>query len=211
MRGVFGIGRPRDARARPCVEDVPALDVLRLARAGVLDADGTGELRCGDSTVAYRVHGDVMELAFVTAVDGVTLSETRQAIALVATVPPFGGRRWWFACPACGVMRTKLYLAETAFACRACAAYTYRSVQRHDKRVDALRRRPDRVRAVLAGEVAAGATEYHLALRAAAAMGTLGGSPEPTRPLGRSTRSPTSPSTARRAGSCKCATSATRG
>ncbi|NPU98912.1 MAG: hypothetical protein HPY51_17075 [Candidatus Omnitrophica bacterium] len=52
-------------------------------------------------------------------------------IYLVATRPHYGGRRWWFECPACGRRCFKLYLppGATVFACRACYDLTYRSAQ----------------------------------------------------------------------------------
>jgi hypothetical protein len=47
-------------------------------------------------------------------------------------------RRWFAVCPTCGSRRLKLYLLGERFMCRECGGLSYRSVQQHDKRVDAL-------------------------------------------------------------------------
>lgn len=68
-----------------------------------------------------------------------TLPQTRECLAyhvdLVATVPNYGGQRWWFICPvrACRRRVRKLYLApgEKYFACRRCCDLNYTS-QRED-------------------------------------------------------------------------------
>jgi hypothetical protein len=59
---------------------------------------------------------------------------------LTATRPHFGGRRWWFLCPACGRRAGKLYLPpnEQRFACRLCHGLTYKSSQTAHKGVKRL-------------------------------------------------------------------------
>jgi hypothetical protein len=77
---------------------------------------------------------------------------------LAATRPRFGGRRWWFLCPLsrdgrqCGRRVGKLSLPPGGryFGCRHCYDLTYTSAQEHDKRVDALRRNPAALEAILA-------------------------------------------------------------
>lgn len=71
-------------------------------------------------------------------------------VEVVATPCNFGGERYWFMCPLvkggrpCGRRVTKLYLPSGGryFGCRQCYDLTYRSVQEHDKRVDALTKLP---------------------------------------------------------------------
>ena len=96
-------------------------------------------------------------------------------VRLVATRPNFGGLRWWFVCPlvvngrACGRRVRKLYLAPgcSYFGCRHCLYLTYTSAQKHDKRVDFLRRHPEMLAALLRGGVRkAGIAQLGLALRA---------------------------------------------
>jgi len=52
-------------------------------------------------------------------------------IFLTSTTPHFGGRRWWFRCPANGVRVGKLYLPLVAihFASRRAHDLTYTSCQ----------------------------------------------------------------------------------
>jgi hypothetical protein len=57
------------------------------------------------------------------------LRELKQTISLQSTPLHFGGVRWWFVCPCCSCHRTKLYLANEKFACRACLGLTYQSCQ----------------------------------------------------------------------------------
>lgn len=71
-------------------------------------------------------------------------------VQLVWTPCQFGGRRWWFMCPlasngvACGRRVSILYLGRGKyFGCRHCYNLTYRSCQKHDKRIDRLIKNPD--------------------------------------------------------------------
>jgi hypothetical protein len=88
---------------------------------------------------------------------------------LTTTRPRFGGLRWWFVCPLilggrpCGRRVGKLYLPPGAryFGCRHCHELTYTSVQTHDKRVDALRRNPALLAALVNGP---GSSFTHLML-----------------------------------------------
>jgi hypothetical protein len=69
----------------------------------------------------------------------------------VTSEPFFGGTRWWLVCPGrwlgdhCRRRCALLYLPLDAsrFACRLCHDLTYRSSQKHDKRIDFYRRNPD--------------------------------------------------------------------
>jgi len=91
-------------------------------------------------------------------------------VRLTTTRPRFGGLRWWFVCPLvvngrpCNRRVGKLYLPPPAryFGCRPCHELTYTSCQEHDKRVDALRRNPELLGALL--ENLEGAPPGHLIL-----------------------------------------------
>jgi hypothetical protein len=96
------------------------------------------------------------------------------AVGLEALPLPFGGERWWGRCPlvldgrSCGRRVRKLYLAPGAryFGCRLCYRLSYRSAQDHDKRVDALRRNPDALAALVSDPTVASARDLILALKA---------------------------------------------
>ena len=65
---------------------------------------------------------------------GGRIEKQAYAIRLRATRPHYGGRRWWFECPACGRRCFKMCLPPGArvFACRGCYDLTYRSAQEAD-------------------------------------------------------------------------------
>ncbi len=83
-------------------------------------------------------------------------------IRLETTPLHFGGHRWWGICPLvvnnvpCNRRVGKLYLppGDRYFGCRHCHRLTYRSAQEHDKRVDALRRNPMVLNAIMADPAA---------------------------------------------------------
>lgn len=97
--------------------------------------------------------GAVMALRF----DNSTFD--RQWIPVTTTKPHLGGRRYWLKCPmvrsgvACGRRVGRLYLPpgclSFGFGCRTCYDLTYESVQKHDKRIDRLRRNPLSLQAAL--------------------------------------------------------------
>lgn len=65
-------------------------------------------------------------------------------LSVQTTVPPYGGVRYWWTCPACTQRVAVLYLppGATLPACRTCYRRTYRTCQAHDKRQDRYRRLP---------------------------------------------------------------------
>jgi hypothetical protein len=93
-------------------------------------------------------------------------------VGLVMTRPHFGGCRWWFLCPLivngrpCNRRVAKLYLRGKYFGCRQCHDLTYTSSQQHDKRVDALRRDPELLRALAENPEGASLTQLGLILKA---------------------------------------------
>jgi hypothetical protein len=48
----------------------------------------------------------------------------------------FAPPRWFMLCPTCERRCRKLHLVDGDLVCRSCGGLTYRSVQRHDARVD---------------------------------------------------------------------------
>jgi hypothetical protein len=53
-------------------------------------------------------------------------------VLVTPTIPTFGGKRWWFACPGCARRCRVLYLppASQRFGCRHCLELRYRSQSR---------------------------------------------------------------------------------
>lgn len=171
--GGFGSGARRDpARAKRRIEDcLLAIDSVELARAGIFERDGEGELQIGVHSVALKIERapkPSLELAFTLSGDGATHG-IRQVIPLTTTRPPFGGRRWWLVCPACGRLSGKLYLPVGAngFACRLCHDLIHTSAQAHDDRIYKLRRDPRRLAAILSGAETVSETQFMLAMKAA--------------------------------------------
>jgi hypothetical protein len=141
---------------RQTVEGSRTLDLSEVARKAAVHAWCSGRLRWlrGETEVAslcYTVseeHGTrVLTLEYKITRTGEVV---RIPVRLETTRPRFGGVRWWGRCP-CGRRVGKLYLpaGATRFACRHCHGLTYTSCQEHDKRVDALRRNPDALAALV--------------------------------------------------------------
>jgi hypothetical protein len=151
------------SRKKTVVEDCLQLDATRWMRDGLFKA---GAVVCGNWCWTYRSGGGFSVNYEVNMLDPsspfvqltyswIWTSTQKQEsadylIQLVTSRPRFGGLRWWFICPLvvngrqCGRRVGKLYLPPPSryFGCRHCHNLTYRSVQEHDKRVDALRRNP---------------------------------------------------------------------
>lgn len=152
------------------VEECLSLDANRWMREGILKAgverNGSWRwtYRSGNSfSVSYEVQTLDLDNSRVRLFYSWTWngqSEPQSAdypVALTTTRLRFGGLRWWFICPLivngqeCNRRVGKLYLPARAryFGCRHCHDLTYQSAQEHDKRVDALRKTPELLSAIL--------------------------------------------------------------
>jgi hypothetical protein len=165
------------------VEGCKRLDASRWMREGILRA---GLRHAGtwcwysDATLTRQTSSLGYEVDAVSDPPAVRLFYTMKPsgealdyrILLTVTRPRFGGLRWWFVCPLavngrpCGRRVGKLYLRGRYFGCRHCHRLTYRSAQEHDKRVDALRRNPAALLALLGGQQALNPSHLLLALKA---------------------------------------------
>ena len=155
--GGFGSGRNRYySSVKGLVENCLTLDAAQIDFDRLYGAP-TGIIRWKTrrSTVQYRVrffhdeHSLVLNYAIQTQNDRpVTVQEE---IFIEETRPYFGGVRHWFLCPTCGVRVRMLHIppCDHRLRCRKCHDLTYRSVQTHDKRVDALRRNPENILKIL--------------------------------------------------------------
>src|SRR5438067_2317939 len=142
------------------VEDCLSLDTDRWTRAGTLKAgiQLLGSWRWtyrggGGFTVHYEVNTVDPSFAHVRLTYSWVWTSTKQEdsedylVDLTATVPRFGGLRWWFVCPLvvngqpCKRRVRKLYLPPDArhFSCRHCHDLTYTSCQESRKYDSAFR------------------------------------------------------------------------
>jgi len=78
--------------------------------------------------VSHGATGPLLRLKYAITGDS-NGHEVEQAVNLTATTLASGGKRWWFACPACQARVGVLFLpvGEIHFACRRCHGLRYRS------------------------------------------------------------------------------------
>jgi hypothetical protein len=165
--GGGGSGRWGGHTKKGLVEDCHSLDAGQWAREGIF-REGvlqTGRwiwrnARTGKETASlgYLVNTKdpirpTVHLVYTVTLRSGEKEEVVEPIRLQNTPLPWGGVRWWFTCPlevdgkTCGRRVRKLYLPPGGryFGCRHCYDLTYRSVQEHDRRVDALVKNPLRL------------------------------------------------------------------
>jgi hypothetical protein len=145
----------RAGGGRPTVESGITLDIRHLKRDGLLQPgkrSGSWQWRwvnTGQPTAHVEYEAETEEeagslhIASVTRFDplGRPTRTQGQTIQLVTTVPPLGGRRWWFLCPSTGrrVMKLHLPYGAQVFASRQAYRLGY-AVQRESPRDKAYRR-----------------------------------------------------------------------
>jgi hypothetical protein len=172
---------------KTAVEHCLNLDANRWMRDGILAAGTCRVGSCrwtypGGSCFLVNYQADTLDAdyPFVRLWYTWVWTSTKQQesadyrVQLTTTRPRFGGLRWWFVCPlgmngrACERRVAKLYLppAERYFGCRHCHRLTYTSCQEHDKRVDALRRNPEALAALVNNLEGASIQQLCLALKA---------------------------------------------
>lgn len=139
-----GTGSGRQGGGR-CTDDMRALDVRAINRAGLL-TDGSSFSWCWSrygevkSTINVRVDGDRAHLSYRSRRGVDTEWESvYYDVGLTWTPCSLGGRRVWWTCPRarCGRRVAVLY-GGRLFACRHCHGLAYRS-QRESERDRALR------------------------------------------------------------------------
>lgn len=142
--GGWGSGRHSN---HPVVEDGLTIDLGLMVRGGWIrdGASGSGNLHwsCNGkrfASIAHRYDLSDPERASLVLIytwtpDGRKPEPVEQRIALVSTVPHYGGRRWWMLCPFTGRRVAKLHLPPGGgkFASRKAWRLPYRS-QRVAKR-----------------------------------------------------------------------------
>jgi hypothetical protein len=149
--GGKGSTRWKHYRKKVIVEECCVLDVARLARTDTPRPGRSGTIRWygrrlwGESAAYAVAPGPTGGLLLVvTYRHRRTGKEVRQTIPLEST-PNGSHLSWWARCPlpGCGRRQAKLYRppAVELFGCRECHQLTYASRQRHDKKLDRVRRR----------------------------------------------------------------------
>ncbi|MCI0455832.1 MAG: hypothetical protein L0Z62_02470 [Gemmataceae bacterium] len=181
--GGLGSGRWSWHSKKTTVEGCRVLDLLWLARQGKVEAGRAGSIRWSQGereiasvgyTIRHAAGGLLLLVSYRWSRAEGEGESVELPIRLETTRPRFGGVRWWGRCPlvvnkvACRRRVAKLYLPPRAryFGCRACHALTYRSAQTHDKRVDALRKNPELLAAIVANPGAALDGQLILAMKA---------------------------------------------
>ncbi len=150
---------------RPTVESSITLDIGLLMRTGLRPlCSGSGTMQWTSTNslqptcqLAYEAilseDTGVLHLTGIMWFDpfGKSVRLNDQAIRMVATIPPYGGRRWWFLCPSTGQRIIKLHLPWGArvFASRQAYGLGF-AVQRESKQDQAFRR-TRKARAVIDG------------------------------------------------------------
>jgi hypothetical protein len=157
----------RHGGGRPTIERSITLDVRHLTRAGLAPGcqlsgqlqwtwPSTGQPVCQIEYRATLSNGNTgsLHLISVTRFDqlGRPVRTEGQTIQMVVTIPPYGGRRWWFLCPSTGQRAMKLHLPYDAwfFASRQAYRLGY-AVQRESAPAQA-RRRARKARARIGGD-----------------------------------------------------------
>ncbi len=118
------------------VEGTISLDVMQLARAGLLASSVTGSLRWryqDGTTASTGVTGgrDAVALDYCVKSNSSGWEQVQQRVPIRWTPCRFGGERPWFVCDHCrggvycGRNVAKLYLGTRRFACRHCYGLGY--------------------------------------------------------------------------------------
>ena len=116
--------------AKTNCESLPALTTAYLLKSGFFRGGGVAS---GKIVWSSRWGEDVAASVSVWLGDSPRLTLDGQSVALTATTPHFGGRRWWLSCPFCRRRVAVIYLARS-IACRRCFGLCYRSqLEAHGK------------------------------------------------------------------------------
>lgn len=129
--GGFGSGRHTNI---DCTDDCRSIDVRSWQRQDLLRAGlsfSCSWSRRGKSTGQINVSSEpgAMKLSYSCRVLGGDWQYLDYAVSLQTTTCRYGGKRYWFTCPAvgCGQRVAVLYLGGKYFACRKCYQLAYKS------------------------------------------------------------------------------------
>ena len=131
--------------SRLCTDQVVAVDVRALSRAGALRPGTAFELSVGGAGVIAQCR-TMDPYAFEVTLNGDDCFSFER-ISLARTPCHLGGFRSWAVCASCTGRVGVLYIINRRFVCRRCADLRYRSQRESD--LDRLGRKLQRTRAAL--------------------------------------------------------------
>lgn len=148
--GGFGSGRHTII---DCTDACRSIDVRSWQRQGLLRLGLSFDCswrRYGKviGKINVKPENDVMRLSYSCRVQGGVWQNMDYSVSLQTTSCHYGGKRYWFSCPAvgCGKRVAVLYLGDKYFACRKCYKLAYSSQResvedRAIRKVDKIRER----------------------------------------------------------------------
>jgi len=149
--GGRGSGRTASYRGRDITEDSLPLDIRRLQLKGVLvpGRSVSWQWTVNDqvrASIGIRVEAGNIALSYNYTPHDKPTEAIRQTVWIESTACTLGGRRRWFACPACNRRVAVIYGAGRLFACRQCKGLAYGSqsetaVDRAFRRTDGIRKK----------------------------------------------------------------------
>jgi hypothetical protein len=129
--GGYGSGRHSNIDS---TDDCRSIDVRKWQRQGLLRTDQSFSCswsRNGKSNgqINVRLKPEAMWLSYSCRVRDGDWQYLDYAVGLQTTVCHYGGKRYWFSCPAigCGKRVAVLYIGNKYFACRKCYQLAYSS------------------------------------------------------------------------------------
>lgn len=136
---------------KPTTDDMRALDVRQLHRAGVLtpgNVCGWNWLRNGQTTATVTIctRTDHVVVSYQQSWRGGPWQAYKNTIKLAWTACHYGGQRPWWLCPSCGRRVALLYCGQGCYACRKCFDLAYRSQRETDEDLAIRRARAIRAR-----------------------------------------------------------------
>jgi len=106
-------------------ESYLAIDLARLRRWKMLQPGRSSSIHWSRGSVGIVAGADCVHLNYRHRLFGEPWQQVRETVRFTYTRTCFGGRRRWFACPACG--RACRVLLGTPFRCRPCHGLHYSS------------------------------------------------------------------------------------
>ena len=111
-------------KAERC-ESYLAIDLAWLRRRNMLQPGRSSSIQWSRGSVGIVAGNDCVHIIYRHRVAGGPWRQAREVVCFTHTQTCFGGRRRWFACPACG--RACRVLFGSPFRCRRCHGLHYSS------------------------------------------------------------------------------------
>lgn len=132
-----GIGSGRFEGKKNAVSGFKKIDIAYIKKEN-LQPGKILEIICSKNGqeiggMIMEFHKDHVDLYHIYYDPDTAKKEIKQTIMLDYTRPYFGGKRYWFLCPGCGIRRRILYGVSKYFKCRECYDLTYETCQTKNK------------------------------------------------------------------------------